>query len=144
MAAGEIDLARHRHGPGECLIDAEQYVGGDDPPPVRRKEDQKRDRQTGKPSYQHHRLAADPVRQSAGDEIQQSLHHAEGHDKRREEQVGAVRNSELPAQRGQYGALHPDGEADEEYLHGLQRKLAKIGADAARVGWDDEVHCRNA
>ena len=81
--ADEVDLHDDGGGPGHALVEAEQDVGGDDPAPVRRPDQQERDGDGDEPAGEEDRLAADPVGQGAGGEVGQGLGGTEGDDEGR-------------------------------------------------------------
>ena len=77
LGADEVDLHDDGGGPREALVDAEQDVGGDDPAPARRPDQQQRHRDADDPAGDEHRLAPVAVRQGAGEEVRDRLHRAE-------------------------------------------------------------------
>jgi hypothetical protein len=102
----QVDLHDHRRGPGQPLVDPKEHVGDHDPRPGRRPDHEQGDRHGGEPSRHENGLASVVVAQTAGAEVGQRLHHAEGSD---EGQGGALRGDpELGLrQEGQDGTLEP-------------------------------------
>ena len=78
--ADEVDLHDDGGGPGQALVDAEQDVGGDDPAPGRRPDQQQRHGQADQPAGDQDGFAAVPVGQGAGGEVGQGLGDAERDD----------------------------------------------------------------
>jgi hypothetical protein len=78
--SNEVDLHDDGGGPGQALVDAEQDVGGDDPPPRGCPDQQQRDRQADQPPGNEDGFAAVPVRQGTGGQVRRGLGDAERDD----------------------------------------------------------------
>ena len=127
--ADHVDLHDHGGGPGETLVHAQQHVGGHDPAPAGRPDQQRRDRQRGQPARDQHRLAAEPVGQGAGEEVRDRLDRA----KRQDEREGAGESAQVEHPGGQqrhHRALLPQRPADERVDRDQQGELRQVGAQA--------------
>jgi hypothetical protein len=118
----EVDLHHHRHGPREPLIDAEQRVGGDDPPPAGRYRDQHRDRHRDRPARDQQPPPPCARRGRSRGEVRRRLRDAKG-DNERQERRARTHAEVLPPDKRQRRALEPDHRADERVDRDQQREL---------------------
>ena len=127
----EVDLHQHRRRPGQALVDPEQDVGGHDPAPVGRMDQQERDGQTDEPPGDQDRLPSEAIRHRAGDEIGDGLGQAE----RDEEREGGGRRRQAEGRDSEQRhdrPLLPDHPADERADPDEQGELAGILTQAER------------
>ena len=103
----------------------EQHVGGDDPAPARCPDQQQRHGQRDEPADDQDRLAAEAVRQGAGEVVGGRLGCAEGEDERQSAGVGAEPELALGEQR-QDGAFLAEHPADERVDRDEQAELGEV------------------
>src|SRR6266568_3912203 len=128
VGAGEVDFHDDRGRPGQALVDPEQHVGGDDPPPGRRPDDEQRDGDAGEPTGEQDGLAAVAVGQGAGEEVCDGLGGAEGEDVGQGGGVGGEVEVAF-GERGQHGAFGAEQPADEGVDRDEQGELGGVGPD---------------
>ena len=132
----EVDLHDDRHGPREALVDPEQHVGRDDPPP---RGGSMIMNGTGTPTTQPATstfFLPDAIRQGARYQVGARLDHPEGDDEREDRRV-QHQPELLGADQGDHGALqayHPAHEGvDQDQQRELPPVLLQTEADDGRA-----------
>jgi hypothetical protein len=138
----QVDLHHHRHRPAQPLVDAQQHVGGDDPAPAGREDQQEGHRQPDQPAPNQDVLAAEAVGQRAREQVDQGLDHAEADDEADDDGVQTQAEG-FGAQQRHDGALKANHAADKGVDQHQQRELRQVGAQA-KLRHDGRAGARHA
>ena len=124
--SGQVDLHDHRGRPAQPLVDAEQDVGGDDPAPGGRPDDQQGHGQADQPAGDQDGFAAVAVGQSAGQEVGGRLGQPEGNDVG-EDGRDRGQPEDLGSQQRQQAAFLADHAADQGVDPDQEGELGQVG-----------------
>ena len=126
LRPGQVDLHDHRGGPAQALVDPEQDVGGDDPAPGGRPDDQQGHGQADEPAGDQDGFAAVAVGQGAGQEVGGRLGQAEGDDVG---EGGRDRGQpeDLGGEQRQQAAFLADHAADQGVDPDQEGELGQVG-----------------
>src|ERR1051326_6664381 len=129
----QIDLHDHGRRPRKALVDAQERICGDDPPPALRPENEQWNGQRDQPSDQQCGPTSVPIGQPSGREIRERLRKAEDRDERENGSRGG--DAELfPGDDRQDRPLETNHRADERVHDDEQRELLPVRSKAERNG----------